>query len=531
MGIFFTNIDTLVVILYFAVVLYLGLLSSRKISNNVDEYFLAGRSLGWFAIGTSLYATIISMEQFLVLTDISSNNNFSLSFLNWSGFLFIILLGWFVAPKIIKAKVFTIPQYIGNRFDKKARMFFAITSVFVFSLLKIIVSLVAGGIILNSVLGWDVFNSFVIILLFTGIYTLIGGMHAVKNTHIFQAILIFVSVVLLGILGYTQMDGHSAITTEFSTLNSNIFSSFNTFDLNFIGTMFGGFILGVWYWCSDQYIFQRVLSGKNIKEVKKGSFFASFLFLITLLFLLFLSYLVMPIYPQNDSSNLYEFLFNSGFIPNGVKGIILVGFFSALMSTLSSSFSSAAAIFTLDIYPYFKKRITDIEYILVGRLSTIVIIIISITTISTMKLWGDVSHIHFEILQAYIAPPIVSIFLIGLLWNDASKSGAIWALLIGSLIGYLKVALAASNVTGLKDAVLLWQINSLDPYLFSIISFIITSLVYISISKIFSIERFRINEPIISKKKSIRDLSIDIVDKQIKEMQINNDKSKSEMIH
>ena len=363
-------IDNILILIYFAVVLFIGLYFSKQKDGSVKEYFLAGKNLGWLAIGTSLFATNISSEHLVGLAGAGSTHGFGVGQFEWIAVIILLLLGWVFAPIFLRANVNTVPQFFGKRFDDRSRIYLTIVSVFAYLFTKIGVTLFAGSLVLKEVLGWDTFTSAILIVLLTGLYTVIGGMYSVVYTQIFQSIILIIGAVLLSVFGLFKIGGFSALTSNLPSDYFQILKPFSDPNLPWTGILLAAPILGIWYWCSDQYIVQRILSSRSLKDARRGTLLAAFLKIFPIFFLIFPGLIAAILYPNLKGDSAYSLLLSGSLLPYGIKGIVIAGFFGALMSSLSSSFNSSASLFALDIYNIFRPKASEQEVLLVGRLSS-----------------------------------------------------------------------------------------------------------------------------------------------------------------
>ncbi|MCB0729717.1 MAG: sodium/solute symporter [Ignavibacteriae bacterium] len=475
-------LDNFLVLIYFAMVLFIGLIVSKNKDKNIKEYFLAGKNLGWFAIGMSLFATNISSEHLVGLAGAGSIYGLSVGYFEWYAVIILIFLGWFIAPIFIKANVFTVPQYFGKRFDDKSRLYLTIVSIFVYLVVKIGVTILAGSFVLSEVLGWNMLATSILIVLLTGLYTVIGGLNSVVYTQIFQTVLIILGAVLLSVFGLFEIGGFSTLSENLSAEYFSIIKSSSDSAFPWTGILLGAPILGIWYWCADQYIVQRILGAKNIQEARKGTLLAAFLKIIPIFFIIFPGLVVAVLYPSLKGDSAYSLLLSGNILPIGIKGLVIIGFLSAIMSSLSSSFNSAASLFALDIYGLFKPNTSENEIVLVGRLTTMFFVITTIALIPLLRNINNHIYINIQALQAFIAPPIVSVFLIGIFWKKASSKGAIWALTIGGTLGLLKIALLFIDEVWINTYIFLKIFYKINYLHFAIFLFLLSSTVIISFS-------------------------------------------------
>lgn len=525
-----SNLDNILIVLYFGIVLYIGIYFSRNKDNNAKQYFLAGKNLGWFAVGASLFATNISSEHLVGLAGAGSIHGLSVGHFEWLAIIILFFLGWVIAPIFLKANVYTVPQFFGKRFDDRTRIYLTIVSILAYLVTKIGVTLIAGGLVLQGVLGWNMFTSAIVIVLLSGVYTVVGGMNSVVNTQIFQTFMIIISGVLLSGFGLFEIGGFSGLAAKLPSDYFQFFKPLSDSSLPWTGILLGAPILGIWYWCSDQFIVQRILSAKGIKDARRGTAFASFLKIFPIIFLIVPGIIAAVLYPNDKGDSAYSLLLSGSLLPTGIKGLVIVGFLSALMSSLSSTFNSAASLFALDIYRYIKPKSSQNEIVLIGRLSTMFLIIISISIIPTLKMIDTHIYLQLQILQAYIAPPIVSVFLLGIFWQNASSNGAIWALIIGGIIGFVKIILLYFNTSLLINIEILDKLFKINYLHFAVILFVFSSLIVVLFSllennkkKQLAVDSWTINRN--------DDLEVPLLTNNLGQSEPKKNKIKSELIH
>ncbi|MDX1700207.1 MAG: sodium/solute symporter [Melioribacteraceae bacterium] len=525
-----TTIDNLLILLYFAVVLIIGLTVSRSQDNPKKQYFLAGQNLSWLVIGSSLFAISISSEHLVGLASAGSLYGIGIGYFEFLSAIILLILGWAFAPMLIKSNVFTIPQFFGKRYDNRSRVYISILSVFVYLAIKIGVALLVGGLVMKGVLGWNMLTSTIFIVLLTGLYTVIGGMNSVVFTQFFQAIVLLVGALLLTLFSMNEIGGFTALSQKLPVDYQKLINPLAELNISWLGILIGAPIIGIWYWCSDQYIIQRIFAARSIRDAKKGTLLASMLKIFPLFLFIIPGLVATVLYPTSTGSEAYAMLLNGSFLPVGIKGIVIAGFLAALMSTLSGALNSAASLFALDIYGLFKPKATEDELVLVGRLSTMLFIIMIIAVIPTFKYIDSNVYTHIQDLQAYIAPPIVSVLLVGLLWKNASGIGAIWALLIGGVLGLSKMILTSLDPSFIESFLLLRLYNNLDHLNFAVFLFAASSAIIIALSLVYSTEASLDSS---SEKNKIENFneSLDTSINQINQNKISINKPKREIVH
>ncbi len=432
--------DNIIILLYFVVVIAIGFYFSRREKTTAEDYFLANRNMGWLVIGFSIFATNISSEHLVGLASSGAERGIAVGHFEWLAIIFVIMLGWVFAPIFLKSKINTIPELIGQKFGNSARKIFSGISIFTYIFTKIGITLLAGGILLQEILGWNFVTSTVILLLITGIYTIIGGLRSVMYTQIFQAVLFLLGGFLVLFFGIDAVGGFSALVQDVPVGHWEIFKPMSDPDFPWLGIMIGAPILAAWYWWADQYIVQRILSARNITEAKKGTILGASLKVLPFLLFILPGMVAIQLNSTITANEAYASLFHSNIFPVGVKGIIVAGFFAALMSSLASAFNSTATLIAYDFVKGDNPETNDEQLVLVGRLSTIFLVIGSIMFIPLLSWFSNGMYVNLQSMQAYISPPIVVIFLMGLFWKRATSKAVVWTLIVGEILGFIRLA-------------------------------------------------------------------------------------------
>jgi SSS family solute:Na+ symporter len=300
-----STIDNLLILFYFIVVLLIGLAVSRTQGNPKSQYFLAGRSLSWVIIGSSLFATSISSEHFVGLAGAGALYGIGVGYFEWLSAIILFALGWVFAPIFIRNDVYTVPQFFGKRFDNKSRVYITISSVFTYLFVRIGVAILAGGIVMNGVLGWDLVTSTIFIVIITGLYTVIGGLNSVVFTQLFQVVLIVLGSLLLTAFSLGEIGGFSGLSSKLPSDYLNFTKPFTDINLSWIAVFIAAPIIGIWYWCSDQYIVQRILGARGISDAKKGTLLASILKTFPIFLLIIPGLAAAVLYPSVRGDEVY----------------------------------------------------------------------------------------------------------------------------------------------------------------------------------------------------------------------------------
>lgn len=467
--------DILVIASYFGFVFLLALivtLRERKKANQAaDSYFLSGKSEGWFVIGASLFASNIGSEHLVGLAGSGARGDIAAAQFEILAALILIVLGWVFVPFYIKSGVYTMPEFLEKRYSSSARSYLSIISVVSYILTKISVTIFAGALVFEVILGVPFWTGATFVVVATGIYTVFGGLKAVIYTDLLQMfVLIGGSLALLyfgsqgiftNILGVQELGGISAIKQAITLENGaevgakyfNLWRPFDDPDYPWTGILFGAPILGVWYWCTDQFIVQRVLSAKNISNARKGALFGGFLKLTPIFIFAFpgvIAYtlslnnpeLLQNIAGDTEYDQALPALVMS-FLPVGFKGLMVAGLLAALMSSLSSVFNSCSTLITFDFYKKYNPEASQKSLVRVGQISTVVLVVIGLAWIPLMKILTEGEGIfkYLQSIQAYISPPIAAVFLFGLFYKKINSSGAMKALWFGFFLGSLRILL------------------------------------------------------------------------------------------
>lgn len=475
-------IDYSIIVVYILIVLTIGFYWRRR-TRNSEEYFLAGRKVGWIAIGASLFATNISSEHFLGLAGTGSKSGLAVGHFEWLACLILLLLGWVFAPFYIRSGVFTMPEFLERRYNSASRYYLSIVSIISYVLTKISISLYAGGILLQAVVGWDMYTSAIVIVLITGLYTILGGLSAVIYTELLQMFILIIGSVALTLIGLNQAGGWSNLVASTPPDFWSMFKPITHPDFPWTGIIFGAPILGIWYWCTDQYIVQRVLSAKNIHNAQSGTIFAGFLKILPVFVLVLpgvIAYQLSNGTVTGDKA--YPWLVTT-LLPSGLRGIVVAGLLAALMSSLSAMFNSTSTLVTIDLFKKYKPDADEKTVVRFGRITTGAMVILGLLWIPFIGLLSDDRmYVYLQSVQAYISPPIAAIFLFGLFWRRVNGKGAISALLTGFVLGAIRLILEINNKISPLENEILRAIASINFLHYAVILFAISIFVLVVVS-------------------------------------------------
>ena len=432
-------IDWITIAAYFIVVFTVGFYFSRKEKTSQD-YFLAGRKIGWFAVGASLFATNIGSEHFIGLAGSGADSGLAVGAYEMSAVFCIIVLGWVFLPYYLKSRIFTMPEYLERRFSPSSRWFLTGISLFAYIFTKISVALFAGAILIEAVIGWPPLLSATLLVIATGTFTVAGGLSAVIYTDMIQVFILIGGSIVLTLLGMSQVGGFEGLRASLPPDFFHMIKPMNHGVYPWTGTIFGIFILGIWYWCTDQVIVQRALGAKNLTHSRGSALFAAFLKILPLFIFVVPGLIARVLWEQDISANpdhAYPYIVTR-LMPAGIAGLMIAALLSALITSLSSVFNSCSTLITMDVYRKFKSDASEKRLVLVGRLSTVVIVFISIAWIPMIRFFSNQIFQYLQAISAYVGAPIAAVFLTGILWKRATARAAITTLITGSVFGLIR---------------------------------------------------------------------------------------------
>ncbi|MCZ7557880.1 MAG: sodium:solute symporter [Bacteroidia bacterium] len=478
----FSRLDLIIVVAYILLVIGIGVYFTRR-GKTREGYFLAGRSVGWIAIGASLFATNISSEHLLGLAGTGSKSGLAVGHFEWLACLIVLLLGWVFTPFYLRSGVFTMPEFLERRYNSATRWYLSSISIVAYVLTKISISLYAGGILLHAVVGWDMYTSAVVIVLVTGLYTVLGGLSAVIYTDVVQMVILIVGSLALTLLGLEKAGGWDAVVAATPPDFWHMFRPMSDPDFPWTGIVFGAPILGIWYWCTDQYIVQRVLSARNLDHAQAGTVFAGFLKILPVFILVLpgvVGYALSDGTVTGDRS--YAWMVTT-LLPNGIKGLVVAGLLAALMSSLSAMFNSTSTLFTIDIYQKLRPHADERQTVRMGRYVTAAMVLLGLLWIPFIGLLSDERmYVYLQSVQGYISPPIAAVFLFGIFWRRVNAKGALASLLTGLVLGALRFILEIMHKLNPFENPLLLQAATVNFLHVAILLFVVCSLVLIGVS-------------------------------------------------
>jgi SSS family solute:Na+ symporter len=449
------SLDWTVVGLYFAVVFGVAIVATlrerRGRAETSADYFLAGRNVGWFVIGASLFASNIGSEHLVGLAGSGAASGVAPGQFEVLASLILLLLGWVFVPFYLKSGVFTMPEFLERRYSSGARWYLATVSIVAYVLTKISVTIFAGAVVFRAV-GVPFWTGALLIVVATGAYTVFGGLRAVLYTDLLQTFVLIGGALAVTLIGLDAVGGWGALAATVGPDYLDMWKPATDPDFPWTGILFGAPILGVWYWCTDQFIVQRTLSAKDVDNARRGTIMAGFLKLLPLFIFVVPGMIAFVLLEQGAITFPVgldgEPDFNAALptlvgalLPAGLRGLVVAGLLAALMSSLSSVFNSCSTLITWDVYKKLNPAASERRLVWVGRLSTVMLVVLGLAWIPFVEAAEGGLYVYIQSIQAYISPPIAAVFLFGLFWARLNAQGAIASLLTGLVLGTLRLVL------------------------------------------------------------------------------------------
>ncbi|PRX46860.1 sodium:solute symporter [Salegentibacter salegens] len=436
--------DWIAISLYFLVLAGIVVWVIRKKQSNTEDYFLAGRNVGWFVVGASIFASNIGSEHVVGLAGAGAGDKLPMLIYEIQAWV-VLILGWVFLPFYARSGVFTMPEFLEKRFDARSRWVLSVFSIIAYVLTKISVTIYAGGIVVSALLGINFWTGALSTVILTGIYTVLGGMRAVVYTETLQAIILVLGAAALTFIGLDEVGGWVSMKETVTPEYLNMWRSASDPDFPWPSLLITSTIVGIWYWCTDQYIVQRALTAKNIKEGRRGTIFGALLKLLPVFLFLIPGIIALTLKMRGelhwDSPDEAFPVLMSNLLPSGLRGLVAAGLLAALMSSLASVFNSCSTLFTVDIYKKLRPNTPEKKLVRTGQIATVVIVIIGIAWIPIMANISGVLYEYLQKVQSYIAPPITAVFLLGIFYKRINAHGAFITLVVGFIVGALRIVL------------------------------------------------------------------------------------------
>jgi solute:Na+ symporter, SSS family len=458
-GTVFNWLDWLVIALFLVSMVGVVWFSMRQKVQSGEDYFLSGRNAGWLQIGASIFSSNIGSEHLVGLAGAGFATGLAMAHWEMHGWI-ILILGWVFVPIYDRIKVFTMPEYLEMRFSAGSRSILSLLTIASLVLTKIAATLYAADVVFRVLLGRDsvmLFGEqvdiFWVIALglagVTGVYTALGGLRVIMYTSVLQTpVLLFGSFCILfvglGTLGHGSLLDGWKVTMATVGDNIHLIRPISDKAFPWPAVLPGSAMIGFWYWCTDQYIVQRVLAGKNQQESRRGAILAGYLKLTPVFIFMIpgmVAFALTKATPFATSGDAAYTSLVAQILPHGIRGIVACGMLTALMASLASKFNASATLFTMDFYLKWRPNASGMRQVVVGRIATGVIVLVGILWIPIMKTLGKNLYEYLQSVQGYMSPAIAVLFIAGIFWKRATAKAAFWAFLVGAFGGFLRLGL------------------------------------------------------------------------------------------
>jgi len=475
-------LDLAIIGVYFLVVFAIGLYFARKERTSTD-YFLASRDIGWFFIGASLFVSNISTEHFIGLSGTGASSGLAVGHFEWLACLILLILGWIFVPFYLRTNVFTMPEFLERRFNRQCAVYLAAISIIAYIFTKISVQLYAASVVLERVAGWNLWKTAVVLVIATGVYTIAGGLAAVIYTDTVQTLILITGAVALTIIGLMKVGGLAHLRTMVPEGYFHMIKPASDPNFPWTGIFFGAPIPGIWYWCTDQVIVQRVLSARDEGHAKAGTIFAGFLKILPVFMLVLPGIIAFALFP--DQVKKPDFAYPTlvlNLLPTGLVGLVMAALLAAVMGAMSSVFNSASTLVTLDFYKKIRPEASESQLVNFGRIATGFMVLLGLLWVPFIHLISSQLYIYLQSVQAYISPPISACFVLGILWPRLNGTGAISSLLTGFVLGAVRFVTELMAARGTEFSGLMEWLVKVNFLHYAILMFVVCSVVLVGVS-------------------------------------------------
>ncbi len=426
-------IDISIVGIYIVFVVWFGFRIGKK-HKSAEDYFLAGRSMIWPFIGISLFASNISSTTLIGLAGDAYSTGISVYNYEWFATVILVFFVIFILPFVLKSQVYTIPEYLERRYDGRARTYFSILNLFLNIIVDTAASLYVGGLMLKLIFPdipmWQTISALAVV---AGIYTIAGGLAAVIYTDAIQTVMLLLGSVIISIAAFSKVGGWEAITAQVSPDMLSLIRPLDDPGVPWLGLFTGLPLLGVYFWCNNQFMVQRVLSAKNLWHGRLGSLFAGLLKLPVLFIMVLPGTAAILLYPGLERADLVYPTLMFDLLPTGLLGLVMAGFIAALMSQIDSTLNSASTLVTVDFVAKAKPNLSQRQLMIVGRWVTLSFMVLAALWAPQIEKVGSIWK-YLQSVLSYTVPPVVAMFLIGTFWKRANAHGAFLSIVVGVLL-------------------------------------------------------------------------------------------------
>ncbi|WP_211097041.1 sodium:solute symporter [Neolewinella litorea] len=524
------TLDWVIITLYFVLILGIAWWVIRQKNDTSDDYFLAGRNLGWFVIGSSIFASNIGSEHIVGLAGSGATDGVAMAHYELHAWC-LLVLGWVLAPFYMRSKIYTMPEFLEKRFSPASRWVLSIISLIAYVLTKVAVGIFAGGIVFGvllpdvNVMGLDSFwVGSILMILLTGAYTILGGLKAVAYTEAIQTVILIFGAVTVTVYGLDALGGWGELKRIAGSEMFNLWKPlvpegvegtwapvktetrmawyFNT-NYPWIGMLFCAPIIGLWYWCTDQYIVQRMLGAANLTEARRGTIAAAFFKLLPVFIFIVPGIITFALAASGKMPQLAETLLDADgniinanaqqvfpllvakVLPAGIRGLVVAGLLAALMSSLAGVFNASSTLFTMDLYSKFRPNVSEAQLVRVGRIATAVMVVIGLLWIPVIQ-GSRGLYDYLQSVQGYLAPPIFVVFFFGVFNRRLNAKGALAAMLVGFALGLFRLMIDTPVMLNegfaYAEGSFFWIVNNTFFQYYSLFIFLVSAATMVGVS-------------------------------------------------
>ncbi len=523
------TIDWVIIAAYFTLILGIAFWVIRQKNDTSEDFFLAGRNLGWFVVGSSIFASNIGSEHIVGLAGSGATDGVIQAHYELHAWC-LLVLGWILAPFYMRSKIYTMPEFLEKRYSPTARWVLSMISLVAYVLTKVAVGIFAGGIVFGVLLpdiNFFGLNSFwfgsILVIVLTGIYSTLGGLKAVAYTESIQTVILIIGSILVTWYGLDALGGWGELRAIAGSEAFNLWRPilpeglestwlpiknettqawyFNT-NYPWITMLFCAPIIGLWYWCTDQYIVQRMLGANGLTEARRGTIAAAFLKLLPVFIFIIPGIICFALAESGKIDTIREAIMDSEgnlitanaqqafpllvatVLPAGIRGIVVAGLLAALMSSLAGVFNASSTLFTMDFYSKFGPNTSEKDLVKIGRIATLGMVVIGLLWIPVIQ-GSRGLYEYLQSVQGYLAPPIFVVFFFGIFNKRMNTQGALWTLGIGFLMGLFRLAVdtpVALSDYQYTEGSFFWIVNNIFFQYYSLLIFLVSAVVMVVVS-------------------------------------------------
>ncbi|MDE2486049.1 MAG: sodium:solute symporter [Alphaproteobacteria bacterium] len=430
----FAPIDVAIVVAYLLGIVLFGLVLSRRKASS-EDFFLASRNSSWPIIGLALLASNISSTTLVGLAGQTYATGISVYDYEWTAGVTLAFFCVFFLPFLLRARLYTMPEFLERRYNRFCRTYFSGLTLFLNIVVDTASALYGGSLLLSLIFPHTPLSLIVAVMaVFAGVYTIAGGLKAVIYTEVVQAILLFGASTVISLAAFHKAGGWGSVMSRVDPAKLSLIRPLGDPGVPWLGLLTGVPLLGFYFWCTNQFMVQRILSAKDENHGRWGALFAGFLKLPVLFLMVLPGAAALLIYPRLPRADLVYPTLMFDLLPTGLLGLAVAGFLAALMSSIASTFNSASTLFTMDFVRPWRSDLSSRALVRIGRGATFTFGLLAVLWAPQIQHFASLWQ-YLQAILAYVAPPVVALYLVGVFWPRANGQGATAALLVGLVLG------------------------------------------------------------------------------------------------